>query len=266
MPMATDGSKYMVGMRDDLSGWAEYKALWQASSRAVAKFIYEVWMARFGFPLLIVNDGGPENQALTKELLERYNVRNVQVLAYHPPSNGLVERGDQNIVDALAKLTALAAKLGNWLQHLAAVSWANHITVRKSTGMTPFRVVFGQECVLPVEMAVESWQVVEWRRVARAAKPRAELLALRARQLERRPEDLERAAEAQRKSGKSNREYFNNHRRRRPENESHVISARALILFHDTRLDGSHSHKLSDRWIGPYKVTDATKKDERGTY
>ena len=132
--------------------------------------------------------------------------------------------------------------------------------------MTSFRVVFCQECVLSVEMAVESWQVVEWRRVARAANPRSELLALGARQLERRPEDLERAAEAQRKSRESNRKYFDKHRRRRPENENHVISAGDLILLHDTRLDGTHSHKISDRWIGPYKVTDATKKDERGTY
>ena len=80
----------MVGMRDDLSGWAEYKALRKADSRSVAKFIFEVWVARFGCPLLIVNDGGPENQALTKELLNRYNIRNVQVAAYHPQSNGLI--------------------------------------------------------------------------------------------------------------------------------------------------------------------------------
>ena len=70
MPAATDGSKYMVGMLDDLSGWAEYKELRKASLRAVAKFIYEVWLARFGCPQLIVNDGGPESQALTKELFE----------------------------------------------------------------------------------------------------------------------------------------------------------------------------------------------------
>ena len=81
MPAATDRSKYMVGMRDDLSGWAEYKALRKASSQGVAKFIYEVWMARFGCPLLIVKDGGPENQALMKKLLERFNFRNVQVAA-----------------------------------------------------------------------------------------------------------------------------------------------------------------------------------------
>ena len=77
MPAATDGSKNMVGMQDDLREWAEYKALRRASSLAVANFIYQVWMARFGCPLLIVNDGGPENQALTKELLEEFNIRNV---------------------------------------------------------------------------------------------------------------------------------------------------------------------------------------------
>ena len=91
MPVASDGSCYIVGMRDDLSGWAEYKVLRKADSQAIVQFIYEVWMARFGCPLLMVNDSGLENQALTKELLSRYDVRNVQVAAYYPQSNGLME-------------------------------------------------------------------------------------------------------------------------------------------------------------------------------
>ena len=45
-----------------------------------------------------------------------------------------------------------------------------------------------------------------------------------------------------------------------------MISAGDLILLHDTRIDRSHLHQLSDRWIEPYKVTDATKKDDSGTY
>ena len=162
MPTLMDGLQYMVGMRDDLSGWAEYKALRKASSRAVAKFIYEVCMACFGCPLLIVNDRGPENQAITKVLLEKVNVRKVQVAAYHLQSNGLVEPRHQMIVDALAKLTAPSGKPGNWPPHFAAVSWADRITVRKSTGMTPYRVVFGQACSLTVEIAIESWRVVDW--------------------------------------------------------------------------------------------------------
>ena len=146
MPAAKDGSKYMVGMRDDLRGWAEYKAPRKASSLAVVKFIYEVLMARFGCLLLIVNDGGPENQALTTELLERFNVRKVQVAMYHLQLNGLVEHRHQNIVNALAKLPAPSEKPGNWPAYLAAVSWADRITVRKYTGMMPYQVVIVQEC------------------------------------------------------------------------------------------------------------------------
>ena len=47
-------------------------------------------MARFGGPLIIFNDGGAENQALMKKLLNRFNVRNAQVTAYYTQSNGLV--------------------------------------------------------------------------------------------------------------------------------------------------------------------------------
>ena len=44
MPTASDGNNYLIGLRDDLSGWAEYKAIRQADSRAVAKFLYEGWI------------------------------------------------------------------------------------------------------------------------------------------------------------------------------------------------------------------------------
>lgn len=43
----------------------EYQALRKASTRGVTKFIYEVYIASVGYPLLIVNNEGPENQALT---------------------------------------------------------------------------------------------------------------------------------------------------------------------------------------------------------
>jgi hypothetical protein len=104
---------------------------------------------------------GVQKTKLTKELLGRYNIRNVQVAASHPQSNRLVERGHQNLVDALAKLTAPSGKPGTWPNQLAAVSWADRIMVRWATGMTPYRVVFGQECLLPVELEQESWQVVD---------------------------------------------------------------------------------------------------------
>jgi hypothetical protein len=114
MPKASDGNRYMVGMRDDLSGWTEYKALRKADSHSVAKFIYESWITRYGCPALIVYNGGPENRGLTKQLFNRYGIKNVQITPYHPQSNGLVERGHTNIVEALAKLTAEEGNPGTW--------------------------------------------------------------------------------------------------------------------------------------------------------
>ena len=112
----------------------------------------------------------------------------------------------------------------------------------------------------------ETWGVLDWKAVERAENGRAELLALQARQLERREEDLETAAANQRKSREANKAYFDAHHHRRPDQLHTTIFSGDYVLLHDTRLEPSHSHKLADRWNGPYEVTDISKKGDRGTY
>jgi hypothetical protein len=126
--------------------------------------------------------------------------------------------------------------------------------------MTPFRLVFAQECLLPVELSLESWRVLEREKMETAEKPRAQLLALRARPLERRQEDLAEAAKALRQSQESNHEYHDKHCCGRPGTQE--IDLDDWVLLHDTKLEHSHSHKLSYRWTGPYKVIDATRKND----
>ena len=113
---------------------------------------------------------------------------------------------------------------------------------------------------------MESWRVVSWLHVERAGNKREELLALRARHLQRRLEDIEKAAEVQRKSREANREYFDKHRRHRPEGENHELCDGDLVFLHDTKLDTPLSHKLSNQWSGSHRIADATKKVDRGTY
>ena len=264
MPTARDGCKYLVGMRDNLSGWAEYKAIHKANSKMIAKFIYESWICRYRCPMLIVYDGGPENQGLTKQLLDRYRIRNIQIVPYHPQSNELIERGHQNIVDALAKI--MSGSIGLWTDHLPGVMWVDRITVRRSTGTTPYGVAFGQDCLLPLDVEEGTWAVMDWRSIEISENPTAELLAVGARQLERRAEDLAEAAQIQRKSREANKAYFDSHRRHRPEKPHTTIELWDHVLLHYTWLDQSHSHKLHDRWIGPYRVTGVSRKKERGTY
>ena len=77
---------------------------------------------------------------------------------------------------------------------------------------------------------------------------------------------MEAAAEQQQKSREANAAYFDTYCHRRPERTNTMVGLADYVLLHDTHLDQSHSHKLSDRWNGPYKVTDVLKQDDRRTY
>ena len=55
----------------------------------------------------------------------------------------------------------------------------------------PAELMFGQKPVMPTERTISSWATVDWK----DEMSREELLAARIQQLERRPEDMERAAE-----------------------------------------------------------------------
>ena len=56
--------------------------------------------------------------------------------AYHPPANGMIERGYKPITDALAKLTD--GGLGSWVRNLSTVLFADRTSIHQPTRRTPF--------------------------------------------------------------------------------------------------------------------------------
>lgn len=118
--------------------------------------------------------------------------------------------------------------------HLFTV-WADRITTRASTAFTPYRLVFGQDCVLPVELTAVSWATVSWNRV----RSREDLLAARARQLERRDDDLEKAKENVRESRGKNKRFFDIKRRERREG----LEIGDMVLLYNSTLDKQWSQE-----------------------
>jgi hypothetical protein len=137
------------------------------------------------------------------------------------------------------------------VKDLAAVVWADGITVRRYTRISPYRLVFGQDYLFPVKLGWESWAVVDWA----SMKSREDLLAARARQLERRMEDVQKAVERLRKSREKNKEYFDENRRTRPGSDLQVGD---LVLLFDPLTDISllSFEKLSGGWARPYYPLD----------
>ena len=153
MPVSNEGS-FLVLARDDLSGWVEGRAIDAANSYNISKFLYEEVVCRHGCPRRIVLDGGRENMDMTGDLLEDYRIQNTVISAYHPQTAGLVERGHGPIVNSLAKYCRDSPE--TWPKHLSLALWADRISIRRSTGYSAFELLYGRECLLPVELIIES--------------------------------------------------------------------------------------------------------------
>jgi hypothetical protein len=242
----SSGYKYIVFARDDLSGWVEGKALTAANSKNVAKFLYEEVIARHGCPKRIVVDGGSENKGFVEELLDAFRVRRVEISAYHPQSNGLVERGHAPIVSSLSKYCHENKKA--WFQYLTLALWADRISIRRTTGYSAFRLLYGRDCILPIELAISSWSTVNWGEV----QSREDLIVARMKQLDERTLEESRAAERLKRSRMGNKHYFDKHKRLRSAKQQLRIGD--LVLLHNTSIEKSHNVKLEDQWYGPYRI------------
>ena len=71
-------------------------------AETVASVIYSRIIADFTTPRTIITDNGPEfNNRVLEELCKLFHVKKVNVQAYHPQSNGVVERLHSKIINCV---------------------------------------------------------------------------------------------------------------------------------------------------------------------
>ena len=71
---------------------------------------------------------------------------------YHPASDGLVEQFNRTLLMMLAMFAG--ENRDDWDDLLLAVVMAYRSSVHESTGFSPYRLMFGEECTLPVDVGL----------------------------------------------------------------------------------------------------------------
>ena len=84
---------------------------------------------------------------MVHKLLELLGTVKTKTTPYHPRSDGLVERFNRTLLAMLAMF--VSREHDNWDDLLPFMMLAYNTTVHTSTGFTPHRLVFGEECNLP---------------------------------------------------------------------------------------------------------------------
>ncbi|GJR31010.1 reverse transcriptase domain-containing protein [Tanacetum coccineum] len=144
------GNKYILVAVDYVSKWVKARALPTNDSCVVIKFLRRLF-ARFGVPKALISDQGTHfcNSQLEKAL-QKYGVTHKLSIAYHPQTNGQTQVTNRVIKHILER--SVGYNLKNWSEKLDDALWAFRTAYKTPTRCTPFRLVYGKACHLPVEI------------------------------------------------------------------------------------------------------------------
>nr|GEZ89142.1 reverse transcriptase domain-containing protein [Tanacetum cinerariifolium] len=147
---SSKGNKYILVAVDYLSKWVEAKALPTNDARVVVKFLKSLF-SRFGIPRAIISDCGTHfyNDQFTHVMI-KYGVTHRLAAAYHPQTSGQVEVSNHGLKRILER--TVEENRTSWSDKLDDALWAFRTTYKTLIGFTPYKLVYGKSCHLPIEL------------------------------------------------------------------------------------------------------------------
>jgi transposase InsO family protein len=143
---SSNGFTHLLTIVDRTTRWLEAIPLSSTTATAVADALVAGWVARFGVPADLSSDRGVQfTSEVWAILMSRLKIRHHTTTAYHPQSNGMVERSHRQIKDTLRARLA-----GNeWVVHLPWVLLSIRAAPKDDSAISAAEMVYGSPILLP---------------------------------------------------------------------------------------------------------------------
>ncbi|KAE9010320.1 hypothetical protein PR003_g26897 [Phytophthora rubi] len=164
------GHKYILVFADYFTRWVEAFPVEALDTLTFVKVMVDEVLYRHGVPERLLSDRGTNFiSELAKSFYETLGIKKLFGAAYHPQTQGLVERFNGTLIGMLRMFVSEAQS--DWDLYLPRVLFAYRTSYHDSLGDTPFFSLYGRDPVLPLDLAFlntkndwKSNEVAEYRR------------------------------------------------------------------------------------------------------
>ncbi|XP_019429619.1 PREDICTED: uncharacterized protein LOC109337164 [Lupinus angustifolius] len=148
-PKASNGHQFILVAIDYFTKWVQANSYASVTRKVVLRFKKRDLICRYGLPDQIITDNATNlNNKMMTEMCENFKIKHHTSSPYRPKMNGAVEAANKNIKKIVQKMVVTYK---DWHEMLPFALHGYRTSVRTSTGVTPYSLVYGMEAVLPPE-------------------------------------------------------------------------------------------------------------------
>lgn len=144
LPKTVSGNEYALVLVDHYTHWPEVFPVKDQTASTVANIIVNEIFPRYGFPKSLVSDQGTNFMSeLSTELYNIMNTKKLTTTAYHPQTNGMVERFNGTLKRMLERYARYNPE--RWDEFIPYLLFAYRSAPHSSTKISPFELMYGTQ-------------------------------------------------------------------------------------------------------------------------
>ena len=155
LPRTKAGHKYIQTIMCAATRFPEAIPLRAISAKKIVEVVIN-FFSKVGLPRVIQTDQGLNFMSkLFRQAIEQLGVQHVKFCAYHPQSQGALERFHATMKNMLHAHCLEHQK--EWDQGLPFILFAAREAIQESLGFSPFEMIFGHSVRGPLKLIKERW-------------------------------------------------------------------------------------------------------------
>jgi hypothetical protein len=229
------GNKYILTFQDDLTKFMVAIPIPAQDAETGAREFVQNVVLKYGIPEVVLTDQGANFLSeLFANVCKLLQIKKVQTTAFHPESNGGLERSHRVLVEYLRHY--IAEDQRNWDEWVAYATHCYNVTTHRATGYSPFELLFGHQARIPSVLQAQPTPRYNYDDYVSELRGRLQSAHAIAR---------ENLLQGKAKS----KAHFDK------KTVQIALQVGDKVLLFDESVRRGRSRKLGAQWVGPYVVT-----------